>query len=134
MFKVGIIDIKENSNLINKLYIDEDNLTNLLWVASSTNAKIVVISSWATTNDWPIIEQYLIKRGLPVIDRITHNKRVYFIKKYIFLNNISNFVILDDEYFKGYNLYQEHFIHCNFYNAGFDYDMAREAIYKLKRN
>ncbi len=129
--KKGLINSLECSYLIQKLYLDEECLTNLLWTINSSNAKVVVISSWATEKIYPLIQEHLLKMGIPIIDSVINNNREDFIEKYIFINDVTNFVILDDDYFKKYKLYPNHFIHCNFYNKGFDYDMATEAIYKL---
>ena len=124
------------NNILTKLLeIDINKLLILKELCLITNSKIVITSSWKILNNYPKIEEYLIKY-IPIIDttKYLYNQRGLEIKNYLKNHpEITNYVILDDDIFPDYDeelLY--HLIHTNFYNEGLDYDNYKDIIYKLK--
>lgn len=82
---------------------------------------------------YPFIESYLIKSGIPVVDYIqSFSDRGEKIQEYIHYNNIEKFIILDDSVFKGYYPIIDRLIWTNFYDGGLTYELANDAIYKLR--
>lgn len=129
--------LKDNEyNLIKKLLeIDIDKLYLLKEICDRTNSKVVISSSWRILNFYPLIEDYLIKLSIPVID-ITdyiHSKRGIEIKTYLKKHpEITNYIILNDDIFPDFDCeLLFHLVHTNFYNEGINEDNVNDAIYKL---
>ena len=113
--------------------IDFNNLQNLIHIITKTNAKVVITSAWCKLKIYPFIESYLIKSGIPVVDYIqSFSDRGERIQEYIQNNNIEKFIILDDSVFKGYYPIIDRLIWTNFYDGGLTYELANDAIYKLR--
>lgn len=125
---------KEKYLLINKIReIDIEKLYLLKEIINRTNSKVVITSSWRNLKLYPLIEEYLIKLGIPIIDKTKHlSSRGEEIKDYLNKHKIDNYIIIDDDIFPDYD--EEllfHLIHTNFYNEGLDYDNKEDAVYKL---
>lgn len=117
-------------------YFDYEKLQILKNICLYTNAKIVFISVWSASRDYPLIEDYLVKIGLPIIDNIVDGYgRGMAIKKYLMDHDVDNFVILDDEIFAYYDEFLDHLVRTNFYNDGLTEELAEEAkiILSLKK-
>ena len=119
------------------LQIDFNKLFLLKELCTITNSYIVITSSWKILDSYPLIEEYLINFGLPIIDTTSYisGERGKEIKKYLMEHpKVSNYIIIDDDIFPDFDeelLY--HLIHTNFYNEGIDYDNYNDAIYKLMK-
>ena len=143
--KIRNIQINYNKYLIVKKYqllkkileIDIEKLYLIKELCEITNSSIVITSSWIVLDIYPLIEEYLIKFGIPIIDRTEYigGERGLAIKKYLTNHtNVENYIIIDDDIFSDYD--EEllfHLIHTNFYNEGINDDNYFDAIYKLKR-
>lgn len=117
--------------------IDYNKLQLLKEIIYETNAKIVISSSWRNLYIYPLIEDYLINKGLPIIGTTPYirGKRGEEIRTYLKENpEIKNFIILDDEIFKDFNELENYLIKTDFYNEGLEESHANEAIKILKKN
>ena len=115
-------------------YFNYDKIRNLLWVAQSTKAEIVVTSSYAGQKDWPYIANQLRRYGLNVSYHVlTSSNRLLDILDYVKECNVEAFVIIDDSIFVGYKKLSDHLVWTNYYDSdgGLTYEKAQEAIYKL---
>ena len=142
--KINDIRLKYNKQLKEESYfvikkliqIDFEKLYLLKEICDITNCKVVVTSSWRILDYYPLIEDYLINFGIPIIDTTNyiHSNRGLEIKTYLSEHKeITNYIILDDDIFPDYD--EEllgNLIHTNFYNEGLDQDNQYDAIYKLK--
>ena len=129
--------LKNDKYILTKklLQIDFNKLYLLKELCTITNSYIVITSSWKILDSYPLIEEYLINFGLPIIDTTSHisGERGKEIKIYLHKHpRVSNYIIIDDDIFPDFDeelLY--HLIHTSFYNEGIDYDNYNDAIYKL---
>ena len=122
--------------LINLLDIDQNKLYLLKEIIRETNSKVVISSSWRNLKIYPLIEDYLIKMGIPVIGTTPYinSKRGLEIKTYLKEHKVDNYIILDDDIFPDFDEeLLSHLIHTNFYNNGLDDDNVYDAVYKLKK-
>lgn len=145
--------LRENkgiNNAINKLesnleifylrQINDLNYNSILLLkelANETNSDIVITSAWKNIRIWPLIEEYLVNKGLPIVDTTTYIKgnRSEEISAYLKSHpDIKRYIIIDDELFKGYENYFDSFIHTNFYNKGLTEEIVSLAKTKLKNN
>ena len=119
------------------IQIDMNKLYLLKEIIDRTNSKVVVSSSWRNLKYYTFIEEYLINKGIPIIDttKSLNNKRGLEIKTYLMEHpEITNYIIIDDDIFPDYD--EEllfNLIHTNFYNDGLNDDNYEDAIYKLKK-
>ena len=106
--------IKENNDLdlmikLQLLEIDYNKLIILKEIINKTNAKIVITSSWRLLRIYPLIEDYLIKFGLPIIGTTKKLKnRGEEIADYCNENNVKNYIIIDDEVFEDFTENQKY--------------------------
>lgn len=138
------------NNAINKLenkeetfylrQINDLNYNSILLLkelANETNSDIVITSAWKNIRIWPLIEEYLVNKGLPIVDTTTYIKgnRCEEIAAYLKSHpDIKRYIIIDDELFKGYENYFDSFIHTNFHNEGLTEEIVSLAKTKLKNN
>lgn len=137
------------NNAINKLenkeetfylrQINDLNYNSILLLkelANETNSDIVITSAWKNIRIWPLIEEYLVNKGLPIVDTTSYIKGIRceeiatYLKKH---PDIKRYIIIDDELFKGYENYFDSFIHTNFYNEGLTEEIVILAKTKLKK-
>lgn len=114
--------------------IDLDNLDNLKEIINKTNSLVVVTSSWKRLNAFKIVSKYLIKYGIPIIDRTYDNgsNRGTGIKNYLNTKDIEKYIVIDDEIFPDYDEeIMNHLIKTSFYNYGLTEEHKEEAIRKL---
>ena len=127
--------LKEDKYILLKtiIKIDIEKVYLLKEIIDRTNSKIVLTSSWRNLDIYPLIEEYLINIGIPIVDTTKFlNSRGEEIIDYLNNHKIDNYIIIDDDIFPDYN--EEllfHLIHTNFYNNGLDNDNKEDAIYKL---
>lgn len=95
-----------------------------------TNAKIVVTSAWRYLKNYPLIEDALIRLGLPIFDKTLFlESRGAEIKNYIETHSVQSYIILDDEIFPDFDdELLSHLIKTDFYNEGLTYEIAMEVI------
>lgn len=131
--KLSLLEYYEEYLNILLLEIDSDKIEYIKSIAHETEAEIVISSSWRNLRIYPLLEDYLIKKGLPIIgctDKL--NDRGEEIRDYISKNNLKNYIIIDDEVFNDFDENQKYnLIYTNFYDNGLKYDMIDEAIKKL---
>jgi len=116
--------------------IDFERLQLLKYVTLETGAKIVVSSSWKNLRVYPLIEELLINKGLPIIGVTQHinNKRGAEIRKYLSENEVNDFIIIDDDDFDDYdNELLNHLVKTDFYNEGLNEEKVDEAISLLRK-
>lgn len=117
------------------LDIDFEKLQLLKQIIEVTDAKIVISSSWKKLRLYPLVEEYLIQKGIPIIGTTKNIKseRGKEIKTYIEENDIDNYIVLDDEIFDDYDeLIINRLIKTDFYQSGLDEQHVEEAIKVLK--
>ena len=117
------------------LDIDLEKLELIMKIVYETDAKIVISSSWRKLRIWPLLEDYLISKGLPIIDVTPKlNDRGEEIRTYLKEHSkIDTFIILDDEVFKDFYELENYLIKTDFYDEGLTEEDANEAIKILKR-
>jgi len=80
---------------------------------------------------WPLIEDYLISKGLPIIGTTPYiyGERGEEIRAYLKEHKeIDNFIILDDERFRDFNELLNYLVKTDFLNGGLTEEYAEEAI------
>ena len=116
------------------LYINLDNLSNLIYIIRKTHAKVVVTSSWKTLEVFPLIMERLKSLGVPIID-VTYDdgmNRGEGIKNYLMQHEVKNYLILDDEIFPDYDdELIDHLVQPSFYEDGLNKMLAKEAVDRL---
>lgn len=104
---INIDSLKENDYrvMLQLCDIDLDSLNNLLEIIDLTNSKVVIISTWKRLVYYEKIKKHLINLGLPIIGETNDNSlnRGEGIRKYLDVNNVDNYIILDDEIFTDYD-------------------------------
>ena len=94
---------KSNYNLAKLAMCDIDfyKLQLLKYIVLETDAKIVISSSWKNLREYPLIEELLINKGLPIIGATPYinNKRGAEIRIYLSENEVNDFIIIDDDIF-----------------------------------
>jgi len=130
----------DNSSYIYKLKcmlseISVDKVRLVKEIVDNTGAKIVITSAWRKLRLFPLIEEYLVNKGLPIIDHtINTGYRGEEIKKYINDNNIKDFIVIDDEIFDDYDDFiLNRLIKTSFYEDGINEEHIEEAIKILKK-
>ena len=122
--------------LIQLLDIDQNKLYLLKEIINNTNSKVVISSSWRNLKIYPLIEDYLIKIGIPIIGITPYidSKRGLEIKTYLNNHKINNYIIIDDDIFPDFDEeLLSHMIHTSFFGEGLNDDNVYEAIYRLKK-
>ena len=115
--------------------LDNNKISLIKELSHVTNSKIVITSTWRNLKIWPLIEEYLITKGLPIIYTTPYieNNRSKEIATYLKEHpDISNFIIIDDDFFPGYEEYCDKFIHPSFYQDGFTEEHLELAKTLLK--
>lgn len=113
----------------NKLYLLKEIINN-------TNSKVVISSSWRNLKIYPLIEEYLINMGIPIIGITPYidSKRGLEIKTYLKENLVDNYIIIDDDIFPDFDEeLLSHLIHTSFFDEGITDDNVYEAVYRLKK-
>ena len=99
-----------------------------------TNSKVVITSSWRKLTEWSLIEEYLINKGIPIIDTTEDlNDRNKEITKYINEHKIKNYAIIDDEMYNYSSELLNRLIKTCFYEDGITYEQLDETINILRR-
>ena len=121
--------------LFHLIDIDPNKLYLLKEIIQETNSKVVVTSSWRMLKIYPLIEDYLINKGIPIIDTTDYinSNRGDEIREYLKNHTVDNFIIIDDDVFPDFNELTENLIHTNFFNDGLRDEDVYEAIYRLKK-
>lgn len=128
---INSLDTKVERQMLD---IDIKNLANLVKLVRSTNAKVVVTSSWKILEVFPRIITRLGKLGVPIIGVTEDNgiNRGLGIRDYLEKHNIKNYIILDDDIFPDYDdELLDHLIKTSFYEDGLNDDLTNLAIEKL---
>ena len=118
------------------LDIDMNKLSILKEICEITSSKIVITSSWKSLSIYPLIEEELINKGIPIIGttKYSSSSRGLGIKLYIEENNVDNYIILDDEIFDTYDdELLSRLVKTNFYISGLNEESKDIAIKKLER-
>lgn len=118
-----------------KIDLDLSKIFLLKDLVNRTDAKIVFISSWINLRDFPLIEDYFLSLGFPVIGKIDFcgAERGLGIKKYLANHDVHDYVIIDDEIFASYDdELKYHLIHTDFYNGGLQEEHVYDATYLLR--
>lgn len=120
---------------IKLLELDPNKLYLLKEIIKETNSKVVVTSSWRILKIYPLIEDYLINKGIPIIDTTDYidSNRGDEIRKYLKNHHVDNFIIIDDDMFPDFHELTENLIHTNFFNDGLSEENVYEAVYRLKK-
>ena len=111
------------------LKIDFYKLQLLKEIISYTNAKIVITSAWRKLSEWPLIEEYLVNKGLPIIGVTTSfGSRGEEIRDYLKdYEEINDFIIIDDDMFLDFYELENNLVKTN-YDDGLTYEHVYEAI------
>ena len=128
-------DKTEIKLLIKLLDIDFEKVLKIKELTHLTNSKIVVCSGWKNLRIWPLVEEYLINLGLPILDTTLDlsSNRGKEIRTYLKNQQVDNYIIIDDDIFPDFDQEQlSHLIHTNFYTEGIDEDNFYDAFIKLK--
>ena len=112
------------------LEIDLNKIFILKKITDITGAKIVVSSSWRLLNRYPLVEEYLISLGLPIIDVTPKmNNRGEEINFYIENHHVQKYAILDDEVFPDFTEENKYnLIWTSFYQNGLTEEHINDAI------
>lgn len=112
------------------LDIDIDKLSLLKNITDLTDAKIVISSSWRLLRLYPLVEEYLITYGLPVVGTTKKMKnRGEEINNFIEENQVKRYVILDDEIFEDFTEEQKYnLVKTSFYLEGLNEEYTNDAI------
>lgn len=99
--------------------LDPICLNNLKTIVNTTNAKIVLTSSWKLLElDMILITQIFNDYNLKIYDVTNHypDYRGKEIRDWLSNHkNVDNFIIIDDEIFKDYNGLEKHIIKTSMY-------------------
>ena len=128
--------ILKDELILKLIDIDMEKVYMLRDVCKLTNAKIVITSTWKGNRLYPLIEEQLISRGLPIIDVTTYidNRRGEEIRAFLRKNKVDNYVILDDDIFEDYNELICDLIRTTYYNGeGLTEDNCEEIVKRLKK-
>ena len=140
-----VLELYENKNYNNsnelklkRVMMDIDiNKVNILKdIINETNSNIVIISSWKTLRVFPYVKDKLIDMGIPIIDVTTDDncERGKGIKNYVEENNITNYIVIDDEIFSDYDdEILSRLVKTSFYENGLEEKHKVKAIKKLKK-
>ena len=110
-------------------------INNLKEIANNTNSSIVITSSLKSTIVYPYIAEYLVRLGLPIIDRTeTLNDKYQEISNYISKYRLENYIIIDDDYFLGCDEYADRFIYVQNEQIGLSKTETIKAINKINKN
>lgn len=140
-----VLELYENKNYNNsnelklkRVMMDIDiNKVNILKdIVEETNSNVVIISSWKTLGVFPYVKDKLIDMGIPIIG-VTKDDNGYRgkgIKNYIKENNITNYIVIDDEVFDDYDgEILGKLIKTSFYDDGLEEKHKAKAINKLNK-
>lgn len=111
------------------LKIDFYKLQLLREIISYTNAKIVITSAWRNLKEWPLIEEILIEKGLPIIGvTSSFGSRGEEIRDYLKDNEeIDNYIIIDDDMFLDFYELENNLVKTN-YDDGLTEENVYDAI------
>lgn len=118
------------------LDIEKDKLYLLKEIIKETNSQVVITSAWRNMRIYPLIEDYLINIGIPIIGTTKYldGLRGKEIKDYLRNHQVDNYIIINDDIFPDFDLeLLSHLIHTNFYHNRLNDEHVDESIYKLKK-
>ena len=144
------IEISEITNIYNRLLdnnkfdldlklarkileLDFMKIELLKELQQETNVKYVITSAWRLLSTYPLIEDYLVNRGLYVIGttEFIDGKRGLEIRDYLENNSVDKFIIIDDERHNDFKELNNYLIKTNFYE-GLQEEHIKEAVKLLK--
>lgn len=140
---------KTRARCQNYVGIDDEKLKILKSVVEQTGAKIVLTSSWRI--DWHkeswykviqsapanYLDRKLKRHGLCIFDKVDYadRRRGEGIIKYVWVNAVTNFVILDDELFDfGACKLLKYLVKTSFDDGGLKSEHKEKIIAILRRN
>lgn len=113
-------------------HYDFDRIQLLKSIAFSTGAEIVCMSAEVRLRHYPLVEEYLVRSGLPIVGSISNEYgRAVAIQSYILDHDVDRFVVLDDELFAGYEDFLDFVVKTDYYNGGLTQEIAEEAVMVL---
>jgi len=126
-------NIIENKQKLQVLELDFYKIELLKKIVFETNCKIVISSCWKNLSTYPLVEEYLVQKGLPIIGATpVANDRGEEIRTYLKEHqDIDGFIILDDEIFDDFDELENFLVKTSFYEDGLTEEHAEEAIYLL---
>ena len=117
------------------LDFDYKCINNLKEIATNTHSSIVITSSLKSTIVYPYIAEYLVRLGLPIIDRTeTLNDKYQEISNYISKYRLENYIIIDDDYFLGCDEYADRFIYVQNEQIGLSKTETIKGINEINKN
>lgn len=131
---------QNNINDIAKIHLakmDINRINMLKEVCELTNSQIVITSDIKLLKSYPIVEEKLREKGLPIIGctpNISVDKRGEEIRAYLENNKVDNFVILDDDIFDDFNELIDNLVKTSYYDdKGLTEESCTQVIRKLKK-
>ena len=109
------------------------SLANINKIIAATNAKVVITSTIRDKAYFPGVLKFLLENNIPVIatTKVLNYQKGEEIKRFLKENPVNNYIILDDDYFAGFEL--PNFVQTNFNEGGLTEEKSKEAIRKLTR-
>lgn len=116
-------------------FFDPFCLKCLKEIVEATDAKIVITSSMMV-NDMKLLRSKLGEFGIEILDKTKHygDRRGAQIREWLSEHNdVENYIILDDDYFKDYPGLDEHIVKTSFFlGRGLNQTHVVQAIRLLK--
>lgn len=132
------VDMKDATSLAfhKMMDIDKNKLALLKEIVDEGNYSVVVTSAWNKLYEYPEIVKILMEYGIPIIDSIVNSgiDRVPKIKEYIEINNVNDFIIIDDDIPNNCDKeIAKRLVKTSFYENGLDEIKKEEAIKLIKK-
>ena len=104
-------------------------------IVYETNAKIVITSEWKHLDIYPLIEDYLINKGLPIVGTTSDfgPNRGKEIKDFLIKNKIDSFVIINDNVSVYLQELENYLVKTDYCGNGLDEEHVEEAVKILNR-
>ncbi len=113
--------------------LDPTNIANINKIIAATNAKVVITSTIRDKAYFPGVLKFLLENNIPVIatTKVLNYQKGEEIKRFLKENPVNKYIILDDDYFAGFEL--SNFVQTDFNEGGLTEEKSKEAIRKLTR-
>lgn len=113
--------------------LDPTNIYNVNKIIVATNAKVVITSTIRDKAYFPGVLKFLLEHNIPIIatTKVLNYQKGKEIKRFLKENPVNNYIILDDDYFAGFEL--PNFVQTDFNEGGLTEEKSKEAIRKLTR-